>query len=85
MLEPYSTSDTPFAGFLHLCGYKIVKSIQDPNDYKREVLLFVKDEYIDGLEELWRKGEAKGNLKDYQRSLKIVTRTVNESRKKREN
>lgn len=84
-LMPYSTSDTPFAAFLHLCGYKVVKSVQDPNDYKREVLLFVKDEYIDGLEELWRKGEAKGNLRDYQRSLKIVTRTVNESRKKREN
>lgn len=84
-LEPYSTSDTPFAAFLHLCGYQIVKSVQDPNDYKREVLLFVKDEYIDGLADLWKRGDAKGNLRDYQRSLKIVTRTVQEARKKREN
>lgn len=84
-LEPYSTSDTPFAAFLHLCGYRIVKSVQDPNDYKREVLLFVKDESIEDLQELWQKGDAKGNLRDYQRSLKIVTRTVNEARKKREN
>lgn len=84
-LEPYSTSDTPFAAFLHLCGYRIVKSVQDPNDYKREVLLFIKDGTIDSLEELWRTGKAEGNLRDYQRSLKIVTRTVQESRKKREN
>ena len=84
-IEPYQTSDTPFAAFLHFCGYKIVSSVQDPNDFKREVVVFVRDADIDDLEKLWRGGRAEGNLKDYQRSLKIVTRFVNESRKAREN
>ena len=84
-LEPYGTSDTPLAAFLHSSRYKVVKTIKDPNDYKREVLLFVKDEYIEDLEKLWRSGKAEGNLRDYQRSLKLVTRIVNEARKTREN
>lgn len=84
-LEPYGTSDTPFAAFLHHAGYKVIKTIKDPNDFKREVLLFVKDEYIDDLEKLWRTGKAEGNLRDYQRSLKVVTRIVNEARKSRDN
>lgn len=84
-LEPYKTSDTPFAAFLHHAGYKVIKTVKDPNDYKREVFLFVKDEFIADLEELWRTGKAEGNLRDYQRSLKVVTRIVNEARKTREN
>lgn len=84
-LEPYKTSDTPLAAYLHLCGYKIVGSIQDPNDHKREVLLFVHDDDIDDLEKIWRSGKANGELREYHRSLKIVTRYVNESRKTREN
>jgi hypothetical protein len=83
-LTPYKTSDTPLAAFLHYCGYKIVGSVQDPNDHKREVLLFVQDDDIDDLEKLWRSGKANGQFREYHRSLKIVTRYVNEARKSRD-
>lgn len=84
-LEPYKTSDTPYAAFLHYSGHKIVGTKQDPNDYKREVLIFIMADDIAGLEQDWRLGRATGDLKKYHRSLKTVNRTVNENRKKRDN
>jgi hypothetical protein len=83
--EPYKTSDTPFAAFLHYFGYRILGTKQDPNDYKREVIIFLLDDRIPGLEKDWSQGLAEGNFKKYHRSLKIVNRTINENRRKREN
>lgn len=83
-LEPYKTSDTPYAAFLHYSGYKIVGTKQDPNDYKREVVIFINAPEIADLETEWRTGRAVGDLRRYQRSLKIVNRVVNENRKKRD-
>lgn len=83
-LEPYKTSDTPFAAFLHYSGEKMVGSVQDPNDYKREVLVFIYTPNIPVLETEWRLNKAQGELKKYHRSLKIVNRFVSEQRKKRD-
>ena len=83
-LEPYKTSDTPFAAFLHFSGHKLVGSVQDPNDYKREVCVFIYSDKIPQLEQDWRFGKAIGDLKRHHRSLKIVNRFVNEARKKRD-
>lgn len=83
-LEPYKTSDTPYAAYLHFMGHKLVGSVQDPNDYKREVCVFIYSEEIPKLEQLWRFSKANGDLKKYHRSLKIVNRFVNEARKKRD-
>ncbi len=81
--EPYRTSDTPYAAFLHYCGYRLITSQQDPNDYKREVLFFVLDEALPELEKTWRLGRAEGDLKKYHRSLKIVNRFIYEARENR--
>lgn len=83
-LEPYKTSDTPFAAYLHYSGHRIIGSVQDPNDYKREVLIFLATDELSDLENEWRRGEASGDFKRYHRSLKIVNRFVNENRKKRD-
>jgi hypothetical protein len=82
--EPYKTSDTPFAAFLHFTGRRILGTIQDPNDYKREVVVFLFDDMLDDLEKQWQQGKASGDLKKYHKSLKIVNRTIYENRKKRE-
>ena len=81
---PYKTSDTPYAAFLHYTGHRLITSQQDPNDYKREVLVFMLDATIPELEKEWRLGKAFGDLKKFHRSLKIVNRFVVEARKKRE-
>lgn len=80
---PYKTSDTPYAAYLHYKGHKLITTKQDPNDYKREVMVFLHDPTIEALEEEWKQGEATGNLKLYYRSYKIISRTVNEARKSR--
>lgn len=82
--EPYKTSDTPYAAYLHYSGQKLVSSRQDPNDFKREVLVFIYTEAIPQLETSWRLGKAVGDLKKYHRSLKIINRVVNENRHNRE-
>lgn len=81
--EPYKTSDTPYAAYLHYKGHKLITTRQDPNDYKREVMVFVMSDEIPELEKEWRFGQATGDLKLYYRSYKIVSRMVNESRKSR--
>lgn len=83
-LEPFKTSDTPFAAYLHHSGMKLVGSVQDPNDSRREVCVFVRTEKTEELESMWHSGKAEGNLKKYHRSLKIVNRYVNEARRKRD-
>lgn len=82
--DPYRTSDTPYAAFLYYSGHRMVTSQQDPNDYKREVVVFVLDDEIPQLEKDWRLGRAIGDLKKYHRSLKIVNRFIADARKKRE-
>lgn len=82
--DPYKTSDTPFAAFLHMNGNRLITSQQDPNDYKREVVVFVFSEEIAELEQAWRLGSATGDLKKYHRSLKIVNRFISDARRKRE-
>ena len=82
---PYKTSDTPLAAYLNYCGYRILGSIQDPNDLKREVLVFLLDDRIPELEKEWQQNKAQGDLKKYHRALKTVNRYVNEARKKRDN
>lgn len=82
--EPYRTSDSPYAAFLHFSGLKLVGTVQDPNDFKREVCVFIYTDTISALEQEWRFGKAIGDLKKYHRSLKIINRAINENRKKRE-
>lgn len=81
---PYKTSDTPYAAYLHYTGHKMITSQQDPNDYKREVVVFMFEDDIPELEQEWRVGGAEGDLKRFHRSLKIVNRYIVEARKKRD-
>lgn len=81
--KPYKTSDTPYAAFLLYSGLRLITTVQDPNDFKREVLVFMYEDEIPELEEEWKLDKAEGNLKRYHRSLKIVNRKINEARKDR--
>lgn len=39
--EPFKTSDTPFAAYLHYHKHVLVTLRNDPNDFKRKVFVFV--------------------------------------------
>lgn len=48
-LEPYTTSDTAFAAYLYCNSHKVVGMRQDPNNSKRWVFAFVKEENSEDL------------------------------------
>lgn len=82
-LNPYKTSDTPFAAYLHYSGLRPLTTKQDPNDYKREVLVFLDNERVKELEIEWQTGKAVGDLKKYYRSYKIVSNMIKQARSSR--
>lgn len=49
-VDPYQTSDTPYAGFLYYHQHKLVGIRQDPHDYKRRVYVFVEQDDTKDLE-----------------------------------
>lgn len=52
--EPFKTSDTPFAAYLHYHGHILVTLRNDPNDFRRKVFVFVsKDDTTDRLIEYY--------------------------------
>lgn len=71
-LEPYKTSDTPFAAYLHMKGMRILTTVKDPNDHKRKIYVFVDEPLRPQYEEEFISDE--GGFKSYWVSLKIVQR-----------
>lgn len=84
LIEPYRTSDTPFAAYLDYCGHTLVGIIKDPSNARRRIFVFIYSEDIPKLEQDWEFGRINGDLKKYHRSLKIVTRKVNEALRQEE-
>jgi hypothetical protein len=77
--EPYRTSDTPYAAYLHYSGVLIVGTRQDPNDIKRKVYVFVYSEDVPKLEQQFHHGSAPVEAKRYYKSYKIVTRFLRDN------
>ena len=69
-LEPYTTSDTPFAAFLHFRGMIVLATRDDPNDHKREIFVFVDVPERSEYEQEWR--DNVGGHRSYYASLKTV-------------
>jgi len=69
-LEPYTTSDTPFAAFLHLNGMVVLTTRDDPNDYKRQIFIFIDIAERPDLEQAWQ--DNTGDFRSYYASLKTV-------------
>lgn len=73
-IEPYKTSDTPLAAYLHLRGIILLTTRPDPNDRKRQIYVFVDEDNIPTLEAEFHEGF--GEFKNYFWSLKAVQRML---------
>lgn len=73
-LNPYQTSDTPLAAYLHLRGIILLTTKPDPTDRKRQIYIFVDEDTIPTLEDEFYDGF--GEFKDYFNSLKTVQRML---------
>ena len=78
-LEPFTTSDTPFAAFLHYHNHRVVGMKRDPNDAKRLVYCFVKKDTTESLSKGFYKGESEVEPNSYHKSVREIGKVLREN------
>jgi hypothetical protein len=76
--EPFTTSDTSLAAYLHMNQHIFIGIKQDPNDAHRKVYVFVKTEETDELEHEYLSGEITVHPKLYYKSIRIMHKMLRE-------
>jgi len=80
-LDPFTTSDTPLAAYLKYHKHTIVGMKPDPNDVKRKVYVFIKEDNTDLLIEDFYNGDPLVNPHLYYKVLvKEVFKKLRETR-----
>lgn len=69
-MEPFKTSDTSLAAFLHYNGQEALGLMQDPNDSHRKVFVFVKTESTEDSIKEYSDGLVTLNPKLYYKSIR---------------
>lgn len=72
MNEPFKTSDTSLAAYIHYNGHTFIGMMQDPNDSHRKVYVFVEKDNTNDLEDEYLSGEVLVNPKLYYKSIRIM-------------
>jgi hypothetical protein len=78
-LEPIKTSDTPYAAYLLYNGHQLVTVVDDPNDVKRKVFVFVGREDTPEVEEAFYKQGGPAEAVRYYKSIRIIYKELRES------
>lgn len=78
-LEPFTTSDTPFAAYLHYHKHRVVGMKRDPNDAKRLVYCFVKMDDTEELSAEFYSGKPLVDPGQYYKSTKEIYRVLREN------
>jgi hypothetical protein len=76
--NPFTTSDTSLAAYLHMNQHLFVGIKQDPNDAHRKVYVFVKTEETEELENEYLSGEVTVHPKLYYKSIRIMHKMLRE-------
>ena len=72
MEDPFKTSDTSLAAYMHYNGHTFVGMMQDPNDAHRKVYVFVQRDNTEDVEDEYLSGEVLVNPKLYYKSIRIM-------------
>jgi hypothetical protein len=80
-MEPYKSSDTPYAAFLHYHKHQVVTVREDPNDMRRKVFVFVEKDETKKLEKEFYEGEPTVNPLIYYKSVRFVYSKLREFKK----
>jgi len=70
--EPYRTSDTPFAAYLHYHKHVLVTLRDDPNDFRRKVYVFVEQDNTKELANEYYHGEGSVPAPQYYKSVRFM-------------
>lgn len=76
--QPYKTSDTPYAAFLHYHKHQLVSLRKDPNDFKRKVFIFVEQENTKDLEKEYYYGKPEVHPTIYYSAVRYMYKQLKE-------
>lgn len=76
-MKPYTTSDLGLAAYLYTCGYELLKPIPT-KDEKRFSFVFVYQEDVEELADMYFRGDANVPARDYFANIKKVRNTLKE-------
>lgn len=82
-MDPFKTSDTPFAAYLHYKGHILVNLVNDPNDAKRKVFVFVQTEETPTIQKLFYDEGAPAEANQYYKSIRFIYRELREHNNER--
>lgn len=80
MKEPFTTSDTSLAAYLHYKGHQFVGIMQDPNDMHRKIFVFVEKEETPLATEEYQTNEVTVHPKLYYKSIRIMHRMLRDGK-----
>jgi hypothetical protein len=80
MKEPFTTSDTSLAAYLHYKNHTFMGLMQDPNDLQRKVYVFIKEDSTDSVAGEYQTGEVTVHPKLYYKSIRIMHRNLRDGK-----
>lgn len=80
MKDPFTTSDTSLAAYLHYKNHSFVGIMQDPNDAHRKVYVFVEKEDTKESESEYLSNEVTVHPKLYYKSIRIMHRMLRDGK-----
>lgn len=80
MKEPFTTSDTSLAAYLHYKGHQFVGIMQDPNDLQRKVFVFVELKETDKVKDEYMSNQVTVHPKLYYKSIRIMHRMLRDGK-----
>ncbi len=80
MKEPFTTSDTSLAAYLHYKDHMFIGIMQDPNDLQRKVYVFVEDESTKNCADEYQSGQVTVSPKLYYKSIRIMHRMLRDGK-----
>jgi uncharacterized Zn-finger protein len=80
MKDPYTTSDTSLAAYLHYKGHEFMGTMQDPNDSHRRIFVFVETETTGSCEDEYLSNSVTVHPKLYYKSIRVMHKMLREGR-----
>lgn len=80
MKDPYKTSDTSLAAYLHYKNHQFIGIMQDPNDLHRKVYVFVEQEDTNQCTDDYQSNAVTVHPKLYYKSIRIMHRMLRDGK-----
>lgn len=78
-LQPFMTSDTPFAAFLRYHSHQVVGMRPDPNDMKRKVYVFIQKNDTKDLQAEYYEGDPQVDPKYFYKTVREMFKILKEN------